>query len=79
MQIARLAYFYNHRNLMDSDIRRMQIARLAYFYNHRNLMDSDIRRMQIARLAFFTVPALAASVGWMAALEIGKKVMMLEV
>jgi len=32
------------------------------------------RRMQIARLAFFTVPALAASVGWMAALEIGKKV-----
>ena len=32
--------------------------------------------MQIARLAFFTVPALAASVGWMAALEIGKKVMM---
>jgi len=31
------------------------------------------RRAQIARTAFFTIPALSATVGWMAMLEISKK------
>jgi hypothetical protein len=33
------------------------------------------RKAQIARTAYFTVPIVSATVGWMGALEIAKKVM----
>jgi hypothetical protein len=71
----RINNFLSQHNKSSVNDKKFIICVVLVVFDVTMVMRIQERKAQIARTAYFTVPIVSATVGWMGALEIAKKVM----